>query len=95
MRPRAYRIGLLVLASVLLPAGSCSERPKSGADLSPPVKLLTPPAEPQMSPRSLESEEVYEEERNRKIEWGRGLRDQMLRACKWFRDAGVKLECVK
>ena len=48
-----------------------------------------------MSPRSLESEEVYEEERNRKIEWGRGLRDQMLRACKWFRDAGVKLECVK
>jgi hypothetical protein len=48
-----------------------------------------------MSPQSLKSEEIYEKERTAKIEWGRSLRDQMARACKWFQDAGVKLDCGK
>jgi hypothetical protein len=63
--------------------------------VTPPADLLTPPAEPPMSPRSLESEEIYENDRTAKIEWGRSLRDQMNRACKWFLDAGVKLDCGK
>jgi hypothetical protein len=48
-----------------------------------------------MSPQSLKSEEIYEKERTAKIEWGRSLRDQMNRACRWFKDAGVVISCAK
>lgn len=46
-----------------------------------------------MSPGALTSEQIYEADRSAKIEWGRSVRDQMNRACKWFQDAGVRLTC--
>lgn len=58
--------------------------------LSPPAKLLAHDNEPQMSAQSLTSEEVYEKERQAKIEWGRNNAGILDRACWWFQDAGVK-----
>lgn len=47
-----------------------------------------------MTADSLASEEVYERERDAKIEWGRGNAAIIDRACAWLRDAGVKpLDC--
>jgi hypothetical protein len=46
-----------------------------------------------MTDEAMRSEEAYERQRDSKIEWGRGVSDQMNRACWWFKDAGVKLDC--
>jgi hypothetical protein len=50
-----------------------------------------------MTADALTSEKAYEDQRNAKIEWGRGNASvQFDRACWWFQDAGVKsLSCPK
>jgi hypothetical protein len=48
-----------------------------------------------MTPQSLESEEVYERERDAKIEWGRSNAAMIDRACWWLQDAGVTISCAK
>jgi hypothetical protein len=48
-----------------------------------------------MSEGSLTSEEVYERERDAKIEWGRGNAVIIDRACWWMQDAGVPISCAK
>jgi hypothetical protein len=79
-----------------LPAWSCGERPNSDGSLSPPADLLSHPDEPEMTADSLTSEKAYEDQRNAKIEWGRGNASVIDRACWWFQDAGVKsLSCPK
>lgn len=47
-----------------------------------------------MTSEALMSEKAYEDQRNAKIEWGRDNAGVIDRACRWFRDAGVKgLDC--
>lgn len=46
-----------------------------------------------MTEEALRSEEAYERQRDAKIEWGRDNADIIDRACRWFRDAGVKIDC--
>lgn len=48
-----------------------------------------------MTAEALSSEESYEKQRDAKIEWGRGNASAIDRACWWFQDAGVKLDCAK
>lgn len=49
-----------------------------------------------MTDAALTSEKAYEDQRNAKIEWGRGNASIIDRACWWFQDAGVKsLSCAK
>jgi hypothetical protein len=48
-----------------------------------------------MTAAALTSEEVYERERDAKIEWGRDNAGIVDRACWWMQDAGVKLTCRK
>jgi hypothetical protein len=74
---------------------SCGDRPKSAGNLSPPANLLEREDEPPMTAAALTSEEVYERERDAKIEWGRDNAGIVDRACWWMQDAGVKLTCRK
>lgn len=46
-----------------------------------------------MPVEALNSEEAYEQARDAKIEWGRANAHIIDRACKWFKDSGVKLDC--
>ena len=46
-----------------------------------------------MTAEALTSEEVYERQRDAKIEWGRDNAAIVDRACWWMLDAGVKLSC--
>lgn len=47
-----------------------------------------------MTADALTSEEVYERQRDAKIEWGRGTAEILDQACRWFRDAGFNhLRC--
>lgn len=94
--PRATSlIRSLALVSALALVSSCNDRPQSAGHLSPPVSLLQHPDEPQMTAQALESEEVYERERDAKIEWGRDNASRLDRACWWLQDAGVSLTCPK
>lgn len=61
--------------------------------LNPPADLLTRSDEPVTSPEALISEEAYERSRDAKIEWGRSNAGVIDRACRWFVEAGVKLDC--
>jgi hypothetical protein len=96
MRRVTSPIRLLALASVLAFASSCDTAPKSAGNLSPPADLLTHPPEPEMTAAALSSEEVYERQRDAKIEWGRSNASIIDRACWWLQDAGVKaLACPR
>lgn len=90
MRHKAFLTRLPLLASALVLVSSCDAKPQSAGHLSPPASLLQHGPEPQMSAASLESEETYERERDAKIEWGRENASVIDRACRWFKDAGVK-----
>lgn len=89
MRRALFRISALALVSVLLPAWSCGERLNSAGSLNPPADLLSHAGEPEMTAAALNSEQAYEDQRNAKIEWGRGNASALDRACWWFQDAGV------
>lgn len=46
-----------------------------------------------MTAEALDSEEVYERQRDAKIEWGRDNAAVIDRGCWWLKDAGVELDC--
>jgi hypothetical protein len=48
-----------------------------------------------MTSEALTSEAAYESQRNAKIEWGRDNAGVLDRACRWFKAAGVTLDCGK
>lgn len=58
--------------------------------LRPPADLFVRADEPPMTPAALESEEVYERERDAKIEWGRAVAGQLDAVCRWMLAAGVE-----
>jgi hypothetical protein len=96
MRQLKSPIRLLALASVLVLASSCGDKPRPSVGLNPPADLLTHSAEPAMTEEALTSEEAYERQRDAKIEWGRENASIIDRACWWMQDAGVKgLTCAK
>ena len=93
MQRATFPIRLLALASALALVSSCADKPRPTVGLNPPADLLTRTDEPPMTAESLASEEVYERQRDAKIEWGRSNAGVVDRACWWMQDAGVKLEC--
>lgn len=62
--------------------------------LQPPADLLARADEPPMTAEAATSEEVYERQRDAKIEWGRDNAGIIDRACRWLLAAGVTgLQC--
>ena len=93
MRPETFLTRALLLASAPVLASSCAGNPEPQVGLNPPADILSRADEPQMTPEALTSEEVYERQRDGKIEWGRDNAGIIDRACWWFQDAGVPLTC--
>lgn len=91
MQHGTFPIRALVLASLLVSVSSCGDKPR--VLITPPANLLQRADEPPMTPEALTSEEVYEQQRDAKIEWGRSNAAIIDRACWWMQDAGVKLDC--
>lgn len=46
-----------------------------------------------MTAEAFGSEELYEQQRDAKIEWGRSVEAMANRACWWLQDNGVTLRC--
>lgn len=89
--PFSYR-KLTVFCGFCLALSACTkERPV--ISISPPADLLTRQAEPATPVEALTSEEAYERSRDAKIEWGIKNAGIIDRACRWMKDAGLKLDC--
>ena len=93
MRPATFLTKALPLASALVLASSCAGNPAPQVGLNPPADILSRSEEPPMTADALSSEEVYERQRDAKIEWGRDNAGIIDRACWWLQDAGVTLSC--
>ena len=95
MRFAPSRIGLLLTASALVFASSCADKARipPPANLHPPADLLTRKDKPAAPVEAATSEAAYEAWREDVNDWGEENAGIVDRACWWFQDAGVKLDC--
>lgn len=76
-------------------ASSCADKLPPPANLNPPADLLARADKPVMPPEALTSEAAYEGWREDVNDWGETNAGVIDRACWWFQDAGIKLDCRK
>lgn len=94
MRPATFpmRARLLALAFVCALSPACATRQPAVA-LNPPTDLFAREPRPEPPADALESEAAYEAWVSALDAWGRSTARRMDAACRWMRDAGVKVEC--
>lgn len=80
-----------LIASALVLAPSCSDRPASAGLKAPPAADLVVEAEPQLDMNAVlnDSGAALDDYDIAHASWGRRGWAQVVRICRWFRDLGV------
>lgn len=95
MQSATSPIRLLLLASALALASNCADKARvpPPADLTPPRNILQRADRPVMPPEAATSEDAFEDWRENVDDWGEANAGVVDRACWWFKDAGVPIDC--
>jgi hypothetical protein len=96
MRSTLSPIRSLLLASALVLAPSCGDKPLSAGQKRPPVADLTPADEPQLDQAAVaaDSAKALDDYDTAHGAWGQGEHFKVARLCWWYRDIGfTDLKC--
>ena len=93
MRLPRFPIVRLALASALVLASSCADRPARLVTQYPPAEDVKDEAEPVAPPDILTSETAYEDYNEAVAAWGKRGWAQVGRVCRFFRAQGMPVDC--